>query len=177
MEIEVYPGFNPDLYWAFINLYKPCISRSHLTDKLQYFIYYKQELSGCLSINDKNYVQIMVAPWCKGCNIPYRVLTQSLAPYFRKVHRVGWIAYFKNYPTLKLLHSLGGSLLEKELVPGVLEGYYLPNKLIDDPEARTRLETYLVQAKLEYKEWVDNTYCKRKDEVRKLKTILRGYTI
>lgn len=167
--LALIPGFDERLYWLFISLYTPLISRSHLQDQIQYFIYYNSELAGCLSVNSENYVQIIMAPWYRGKNLAHITLTQH-AECVKKLPKVNWVAYYANYPTLKLLHKLGGGLVPTESKT-ILEGFYKPGTIVC-LEMRTALEKTLDYSKQEYKIWTNEVYTKRKDIEQQLKTYL-----
>ena len=176
MKIILHEGMDRKLYNLLSDMYDPFLSAQHLKDKFQYTVFSDEHTYpiGILSVNKgKNtFMQIALIPDQQGKDIG----RLALAELAKKtgLRRIGWTCEKNNYPSLKLLCSLGGGVTEnsvKQKKKKTYEGFFYTDKPISK-RLRDVAIGELERAKLLYGDWQRSVLAKRSRERMALREYL-----
>ncbi len=150
---------DPRFYNLLHKLYKPMLSKSHMSDKVQYTVYL-EGVSYPIAFYQINpyhkFCQIAVIPQMGGKNIAKQMILECAKRSKKDVgSTIGWACEAFNIPSLKLLHSLGGGIWQRPNPEEMTRGTFT----LDKTEARVyraRLKEYIDNDK--YNEQFDEWY-------------------
>lgn len=179
MLITLKKGLDKKLYKLLSDLYRPFLSAQHLHDRFQYTVF-EDTIPypiGLVSVNKgKNtFMQIALIPDLQASGIGRIVLDELIKA--TKLKRIGWSCEKNNYPSLKLLCSLGGGATEnsvKQKKKKTLEGFFYSDKPVSK-KLREVATSQLQNAQREYKLWKQEIYMRRTAELASLRRYLLSY--
>lgn len=179
MKIILKNGIDKKFYKLLSDLYNPFLSSQHLHDRFQYTVF-GEGVSypiGLVSVNKgKNtFMQIALIPDLQASGIGRIVLSELIKA--TKLKRIGWSCEKNNYPSLKLLCSLGGGVTEnsvKQKKKKTFEGFFYSDKPVSK-KLREVATSQLENAQREYKQWKQEIYMRRTAELTSLRRYLLSY--
>jgi len=176
MKISLREGLDKKLYKLLSDLYSPFLSAQHLKDRFQYTIFDDSVPFpiGIVSVNKgKNtFLQIALIPDLQAAGVGRLVIDELVKE--TKLRRIGWSCEKNNYPSLKLLCSLGGGVTEnsvKQKKKKTFEGFFYADKPISK-KLRDIAAAQLANTRQEYGKWVRDEYKARSSELRELRRYL-----
>lgn len=121
-DIMILERTDPKLIDFFINMYKPFLTTAHKKDKYQYIVIEKKKVVGIMSykLGAKDAIQIALVPSKQGKGIAKKIVNKLVKEL--GISKLNFIVNKSNYPNLKLVYSLGGGLVSKNIKATNLEG-------------------------------------------------------
>lgn len=176
MKITLKNGIDKKFYKLLSDLYNPFLSSQHLHDRFQYTVF-GDGVSypiGLVSVNKgKNtFMQIALIPDLQASGIGRSVLDELVK--LTGLRRIGWSCEKNNYPSLKMLCSLGGGITEnsvKQKKKKTFEGFFYSDKPVSK-KLRDVAASQLESTQREYKLWKEEIYLKRSQELVSLRKYL-----
>lgn len=179
MNVRLIEGIDEKFFLLLDALYKPMLSREHLKDKYKFTIYLENSdiPVGIISINkgENYFMQFALIPEVRNKGIAQKALSKLVDIVQAK--RVDWGCKRINYPSLKILHDLGGGLFDnvvKNRARKSFEGFYKPIGKVSEG-MRRNLASVLDDSKEIYREWLSNEYSSRHSQQRDLRKYLLSH--
>ena len=179
-DISLTSGMEDTFFKRLHSLYKPFLSGAYKNSPIAYTVHSKKYPYpiGLIALNKTksggNFLEIALIPEVTKKGYAKEVIQQFLKKH--KLNRVDWTIHKANYPSLKLLKSLGGGFFEntvKNKKRIEAEGYFKTNGKLPD-NMNKAIEQLERDSKAKFKKW-QTSYGKRTNELRELNQYLKTF--
>lgn len=179
MDFYLQHGLDEQLFKLLNKLYRPFLSTRHLKDRFQFTVFCDEAPFpvGIVSVNkgSDTFMQIALIPEMRGFGAGRTVIKLMIEE--TKLAKYGWTCEKNNYPSLKMLTSLGGGIFEssvRQKSKKTYEGFFYAEKETSRKMHGLALDS-LNDAKTEYAKWVQTEYSLRTRDLVELRQYLLGY--